>query len=188
MAPLPRGLDSVSAALAAGRVLSGFGFLATVAAAYHLGRLDGMPKIAGWWAALLVAATPVYGGLQFEVRPDMLGIGLQTTGILLVLGALVTEPIAKAKLTAAFLCFALACCIKQHFVVAPLVSLLLMFGAQARGCLDLASIALRCDRFGRRLLLLCHRRVDNRRPDVAIRFRSGAARGSSSPGRLVFRP
>jgi len=154
--PLHRaGLDSVSAALAAGRVLSGFGFLATVAAAYRLGRLGGMPKIAGWWAALLVAATPVYGGLQFEVRPDMLGIALQTTGILLVLAALATEPIATSKLILAFGCFALASCIKQHFVVAPLVSLLLMFGAQARGRLDLASIA-RCVLIASAVVFCCY--------------------------------
>ena len=78
------GCDSITAALVAGRLLSSLGFLGTLVAVYRLAVVDGLPLRAGWWAVLLVAATPVYGGLQFEVRPDMLGIALQTTGIVLV--------------------------------------------------------------------------------------------------------
>jgi hypothetical protein len=137
------GLTSITAALVGGRSLSSLGFLITLVAAYRLARLRGLPRSAGRWAALLAAATPVYGGLPFEVRPDMLGIGLQTTGILLVLGALVSEPIGESKLVAAFAGFALAACIKQQFVMAPLVSVLLLLGAWARGRLGLMPIA-RC--------------------------------------------
>jgi hypothetical protein len=142
--PLNRvAFDSVTAALVAGRLLSSFGFMATLAAAYRLALLGGMPPRAGWWAALLVAGTPISGGFLFEVRPDMLGIGLQTTGILLVLSAFANAPIREAKSIAGFTCFALAACIKQHYVAAPLVSLFLMAGAWARGRCGLTSIA-RC--------------------------------------------
>jgi hypothetical protein len=137
------GFDSVTSALAAGRLLSALGFFTTLVAAYRLARLGGMPTRAGWWAALLVAGTPISGGFLFEVRPDMLGIGFQSTGILLVLSALVNTPIREASLTAGFAFFALAACVKQHFVVAPLVSLSLMAGMWAQGRLTLTSI-LRC--------------------------------------------
>jgi hypothetical protein len=140
--PLNRvGFDSVTAALVAGRLLSSLGFLATLAAAYRLALLGGMPPRAGWWAALLVAGTPISGGFLFEVRPDMLGIGLQTTGILLVFSAFANAPIREAESTAGFTCFALAACFKQHYVAAPLASLFLM--AWARGRRGLTSIV-RC--------------------------------------------
>ncbi len=142
--PLYRaGFDPVPAALAAGRLLSALGFFTTLAAAYRLARLGGMPSRAGWWAALLVADTPISGGFLFEVRPDMFGIGLQTTGIWLVLSALANTPIREARLTAAFACFAVAVGVKQHYVAAPLVSLLLMAGTSARGRLRLKSM-MRC--------------------------------------------
>ena len=142
--PLYRaGFDPVTAALVAGRLLSTLGFIATLAAAYRLARLGGMPPRTGWWAALLVAGTPISGGFPFEVRPDMLGIGLQTTGILLVLSALVNAPRREANSTAALACFALAACVKQHYIAAPLVSLFLMAGAWARGRRGLTSIV-RC--------------------------------------------
>ena len=95
------GTDPLAAALVAGRLISALGFLATLASTYGLARLGGMSVRAGGWAVLLVAATPIYGGIPFEVRPDMLGIAFQTTGILLVLTALATTPIREAKLNAA---------------------------------------------------------------------------------------
>jgi hypothetical protein len=137
------GFDPETAALAAGRLLSALGFFTTLAAAYRLARLDGMRSRAGWWAALLVAGTPISGGFLFEVRPDMLGIGFQTTGILLALSSLGNAPIREAKLTAAFACFAVAACVKQHYIAAPLVGLFLMAGAWVRGRLSLESI-MRC--------------------------------------------
>jgi hypothetical protein len=160
------GFDTVVAALVAGRLLSSLGFLATIAAAYFLARQGGLPARAGGWAALLVAATPIYTGVPFEVRPDMLGIAFQTSGILFVLAAIATAPshvakldtvarawegeppyepnrsparteprpprIALGHLSAAAICFAAAVCIKQQFVVAPLVSLSLI--VEARFC------------------------------------------------------
>ena len=135
------GFDPVSASLIAGRLLSACGFLATIAAVYGLARLGGLPARAGYWAALLVAATPVHGGLPLEVRPDVLGIGLQTTGILLVLSVLNSHSLAEGKLMAAFVCFGAALCIKQHFVMAPLISFGLLIRAWTLGRIGVMSIA-----------------------------------------------
>ena len=135
------GFDPVSAALIAGRILSALGFLSTIAAAHGLARVGGLPGRAGHWAALLVAATPVHGGLPLEVRPDILGIGLQTTGILLVLSALNGSRVAVRRLAAAFACFGVALCVKQHFVMAPLISVVLLARAWARGRIAFVSLA-----------------------------------------------
>ncbi len=134
------GFDPVTASLTAGRFLSAIGFLMTIASAYGLARVGGLPARAGLWAGLLVAATPIHGGLPLEVRPDSLGIGLQTTGILLVLTALEAPRAANGRLAMAFSCFGLAICIKQHFVIAPLVSLFLLLWNRARSGLGLPSI------------------------------------------------
>ena len=134
------GFDPVTAALIAGRLLSAVGFMTTLAAASRLARLGGMPPNAGWWAALLIAGTPIAGGFPFAVRPDMLGVGFQTIGIMLVLAAFVTVPIREPKLTAAFACFAVAACVKQHYIAAPLVSVLLMAAPWARARLGLGAI------------------------------------------------
>jgi hypothetical protein len=135
------GFDPVSASLAAGRLLSAIGFLVTIAAVFALARLGGLPARAGYWAALLVAATPVHGGLPLEVRPDILGIGLQTTGILLVVSAINVPRVAVGGVAAAFACFGVAMCVKQHFVMAPLISSLLLVRAWVRGQIALVSIA-----------------------------------------------
>jgi hypothetical protein len=127
------GFDSISAARVAGRLLSSFGFLATLGASFGLGRLGRSNARAGLWSALLVSAIPVYGGLQFEVRPDMIAVALQTTGILLVLSAIGDESIGLIKLTMAFGFLALALCTKQQFVVVPMVSVLVLLCAWARG-------------------------------------------------------
>jgi len=128
--PLARlGFDSITAALIAGRSLSVLGFLATLAMTYRLARLDGASALAGVWAALLVAATPVIGSMPYTVRPDLLGIAFQTAGVLLVLTALATEKRRGARLLAAFAAFALAFCTKQHFVVAAMISTALLLSA-----------------------------------------------------------
>jgi hypothetical protein len=135
------GFEPVVAALAGGRLVSAFGFLVTLAAASMLARLGGMPRRAGAWAALLVAGTPIFSGVPFEVRPDMLGIGIQTSGILFVLAALAAVPIREARLMGAAACFAVAICIKQQYLIAPLLSVVFLTAAQARGRLSVASIA-----------------------------------------------
>ena len=140
--PLVRaGLAPVPAALLVGRMLSTLGFAAALVAVYHLARLSGAPWPAGWWAVLLAAATPVYGGLPFEVRPDMLGAGLQSTGVLLVLKALHSER-PRPMLVWAFACLGLAVCIKQHFIVTPAFSAVLLLYARLRGRLSVGAIVL----------------------------------------------
>ena len=87
--PLARaGFDPVLASLVAGRSLSLVGLVVTLAAAFRLARIDGAPPIAGWWTVLLIVATPVLDPQPYSVRPDMMGIALQTTGLLLVLTVL----------------------------------------------------------------------------------------------------
>ena len=101
--PLYRaGLDPVTAALAAGRSLSLLGLVWTIAMAYRLARFDGGPPRVGWWAALLIAASPAVGVMPYTVRPDMLGVALQTTGVFLVLSALRSERPGRIILAAAF--------------------------------------------------------------------------------------
>src|SRR5262249_13923028 len=81
-------LHPVDAARRAGRLVSLLGLAATMAAAYRLGRLGGLPRRAGWWSALLVGAAPVLAGQPFAVRPDMMGAALQGWGAALTLEAL----------------------------------------------------------------------------------------------------
>jgi hypothetical protein len=132
--PLYRGgLDHVLAALAAGRLLSFMGLGWTLVAAYRLARLDGMPRRAGWWAVLLIVASPVVGVMPYTVRPDMLGVALQSTGVLLVLSVLRSERPRGIILAAAFAAFGLALCVKQHYLAAPAVSTFLLLSAWVRG-------------------------------------------------------
>jgi len=132
--PMARaGLDLVTAALAAGRSLSMLGLALTLAAAYRLARLDGAPARAGWLAMFLLASAPVVGVIPFAVRPDMLGVALQTTGVLLVLSVLGSERPRETTLLAAFAAFGLAICVKQHLLVGPLVSTCLLLTAWRRG-------------------------------------------------------
>jgi hypothetical protein len=135
------GLDPLPAALVAGRSLSALGLVATLVAAFGAARLGGIRTRAAWWAALLVAATPTFGGLPFEVRPDMLAVGLQTSGALLVLAGLAQPSTAGIRLEAAFACFGLAICMKQHFVVTPAISTALLLAAGAHGRIGWKQIA-----------------------------------------------
>jgi hypothetical protein len=133
--PIARaGVDVETAARFAGRTLSFLGWMATLAGAFVLARIPTAPRIAGWWAVLLVAATPVYGGLPFEVRPDLIGVALQTWGVVLVFAALPGNgPPDNLKILLAFAFFALAGCIKQHLVVTPGVAFFLLIGARTPG-------------------------------------------------------
>jgi hypothetical protein len=124
------GLDPVMAARLAGRSLSLLGLVVTLVAAYRLARLDGAPRHAGWWAVLLVAAMPVLSGHPVAVRPDMVGVALQTAGVLQVLTALREDPPSGGRLAAAYAAFGLAACVKQHFVVAAAISMVLLLSAR----------------------------------------------------------
>jgi hypothetical protein len=134
------GIGPVTAAMVAGRLLSVFGLLATVGMAYRLARLDGAPRKAGWWAALLILAGPILSGFPFAVRPDMIGIALQTAGVLLVLSALQANRPGAAKLLLAYAAFGLSVCVKQHNVGAAAISTGLLLAAWMRGRLALGRI------------------------------------------------
>jgi hypothetical protein len=131
--PLARaGIDPVLAALVAGRSLSLVGLVVTLAAAYRLARLDGAPPIAGWWTVFLIVSAPLLNSQPYSVRPDMMGIALQTTGLLLVLTVLRSKRRRGVMLVAAFAAFALAACVKQHFVVVSAISTVWLLAAWRR--------------------------------------------------------
>jgi hypothetical protein len=127
------GLDPVTSALVAGRWLSVLSLVVTLVAVWRLARLDGVPARAGWLATFLFASASVVGSFPFAVRPDMLGIALQTTGILLLLSVLHSGRPSGAKLMVAFAAFGLAICVKQPFIAGPLVSVCLLLAAGRRG-------------------------------------------------------
>jgi hypothetical protein len=132
--PLARaGLHPVDAARLAGRSLSALSLVATMGAAYRLGRLGGLPPRAGRWAALLVAASPVLAGQPFAVRPDMAGVALQSWGVVLALEAMAgAAETPSRRMAAASVLFGLSACVKQHLVVAWSVSVALSVWGWAR--------------------------------------------------------
>jgi hypothetical protein len=127
------GVDPIWASLAAGRAISFVGLCWTVAVAYWLARIDGARPRAGLWAALLIVASPVVDVMPYSVRPDMLGIALQTTGILLVLSTREFARPAAWLLPTAFAAFGLAACVKQQFVAAATISALILLAACLKG-------------------------------------------------------
>jgi hypothetical protein len=129
--PLPRpGVDAITAAMIAGRSLSLLGMALLLLAVARLANFEGTSARAGLWAPLIVAASPVLGSFGVTVRPDTLGIALQTWGIWFVLKSL-REGQGAWK---AGLFFALAVCVKQHDVVSGAVGfgLLALLGGRGR--------------------------------------------------------
>jgi hypothetical protein len=135
--PLYRsGFSAIDAALIAGRALSFLGLIATLVAAYRLGRLGGLPGRAGWWSALLIAASPVLGGMPVTVRADMLGIALQTMGISWLLAALAEAKPKVRSVVAAYVAFGLAACVKQHLIVVSILGTVILLASWLRGRVD----------------------------------------------------
>jgi hypothetical protein len=136
------GLHPVGAARAAGRLISALCLAATLAAAYRLGRLGGLPCRSGLWSALLVAGSSVLSGQPFAVRPDMAGVVLQTWGAALALGSLAARGDNPGRgLGWASVLFGLATCTKQHLVGAWAVSVVLAVAGWFRGRLGLGAVA-----------------------------------------------
>ena len=127
------GLDPVLAALAAGRSLSFLGLGWAIAMAYRLARFDGRRPRVGLWAGLLIASAPAISVSPYTVRPDMLGVALQTTGVFLVLYALRSDRPRPIYVVSAFASFGLAFCVKQQFIMAPSISTFLVVAACLRG-------------------------------------------------------
>jgi len=115
------GLPPLSACLAAGRLISFLAFSGTLAAAYRLASMAGGGRRAGIWAALLLASSWLVGEYTVTLRPDLLGVWLQTAGTLAVLRA--REAGRPRGLVTAAVCFALAACVKQHDLASAAVSL-----------------------------------------------------------------
>ena len=88
---------------------------------------------------------PVVGTQPYAVRPDLLGVALQTTGILWVLSALQAEKSKGTKLAAAYVAFALAFCVKLHFVIGAIVCTCVLLAARRSG-------RIACNQIGRALL------------------------------------
>jgi hypothetical protein len=136
------GLDPVPAALAAGRSLSFLGLGWTIAMAYRLARFDGRRARVGLWAGLLIAASPAISVSPYTVRPDMLGVAFQTTGVFLVLHALRSDRPRRIYVVSAFATFGLALCVKQQFIMAPAISSVLVTTACLRGRISSKAVAL----------------------------------------------
>ena len=113
LADLPAGCDPVTAASLRAVRLSALGFLVTLAAAYGLARLGGTPVRAGVWATMLVAGTPIYGGLLLSPARHA---GDRVPDHWHPADALGSRALRsrEAKLNAAAACFAFAVCIKQQ--------------------------------------------------------------------------
>jgi hypothetical protein len=135
-----RGWNAVTASLVAGRAISIASLFIAAVAAYRLARLDGARKRAGWWSALLLVASPILGGTAFSVRPDMMGVALQTAGVLLVLTYLGDAAGGRFRLLLAFALFGLAICTKQQFVVTPVISIALLVVAYRKGQIPLGYV------------------------------------------------
>jgi hypothetical protein len=127
------GLSPVAAALVAGRTLSFLGLLATLVAGFRLARIGGLSRRAGWWSVLLIASSPVLGAMPVAVRPDMVGVALQTVGVLWLVRALQEQRPKMGAVVPAYIAFGLAACVKQHFVVEAVVSTGLVLVSWLRG-------------------------------------------------------
>jgi 4-amino-4-deoxy-L-arabinose transferase-like glycosyltransferase len=136
------GLDPISAGRMAGRLLSFVGLVVTACSAYGIARLDRAPRRAAWWAVCLFASSPVVGSMPFTVRPDMLGVAFQTTGVFLLLKAIRPGPPARKMIWLAFAAFGLAMCVKQHFVGGPISGTFLLLWACRLGRASLRDLLL----------------------------------------------
>jgi hypothetical protein len=96
-------LSPPHAARVAGRTLSVIGWAATLAGVFYLATLRGAPRIAGWWAVLLAAALPGYGGLPVAVRPECAGVMLMLVASAVAAASVRQGWRARALTTAAFL-------------------------------------------------------------------------------------
>lgn len=134
------GADPLAATLYAGRALAFLGTLLLLASAADLARLDGASPRAAAIVAALVAASPILGNLAVMLRPDAVGVGLQTFGVLLVLHVLRDGRGDAARLVLGYAAFALAFSMKQQNLTAAVVCSLLLGLAWLRGRAPLVPI------------------------------------------------
>jgi len=127
------GYDSTTAAIAAGRGLSALAMIGALAAAWRLTRADGAARRAGAWAALLIAAAPVFGSFSATVRPDTLAIALQTAGVALAMGWICGTRRSAGTLLAAYALFGLGIGVRQNFVISAAITSAFLAVEVARG-------------------------------------------------------
>ena len=129
------GFDPLNASLVAGRLLSIAGTLLIVWGTLRLANLDRPGYQAGLLSICLLLASPLLGNLAVMLRPDTLGVGLQTCGLALVLQAI--QPGPKSRRTLGFcigaVAFALAFCVKQqNITLATMAGLAAVWGCWQR--------------------------------------------------------
>jgi hypothetical protein len=126
------GLEGISASLVAGRTISLLAALAALVAVYRLAVHGVLPPKAGVWAALLLASSPILGSFPVTVRPDTLGLALQTWGVVCVLDGLRHESVVMRSFVLGYLAFGLAACTKQHDVITCIICSGLLASEAAR--------------------------------------------------------
>ena len=147
------GFDPLASVLLMGRALSILGTAVLLFATFGWARLGGRSPRAGWFAVLLVTASPLFGNLMVMVRPDALGVGLQSLAGLLLVSIVMnskTQPEhglgSSAKLRGglglAACLFVLAFAAKQQNVTVALVTGLMLAWAVKVGRISLRSVAI----------------------------------------------
>lgn len=138
------GGEPLACSLFAGRALSALGTTLLLWLTFRLARLDGAGRRAGWVSALLLGASPLFGNLMTMLRPDALGVALQTAVAWLGLRAIGEgEPAARRVrlLVLAAVLAALGFLMKQHNVTVAAALGPLVLLAWRRGVLPARAIA-----------------------------------------------
>lgn len=136
------GVDPIRACFIAGRGISLLSFLGILILGYKAARLGGLPWQAGALTAILLLGTPMFGSYPVTMRPDMLGVLLQSLGVFGVVVAVVGCRWRGPVLIASYLAFALALATKQHYIGGVFCSSILLAAAWWNGRLPLAPIVL----------------------------------------------
>lgn len=116
------GVDPLTACFHSGRLISVLSTLLLLVWAGWLARADG-GQGGAWVAGLLVLGCPLLGSFPVTMRPDMLGVALQTGGLALA-SMVAIHPSTRPywRLSVGFALFALAFLTKQHYIVGPIAS------------------------------------------------------------------
>ena len=137
------GCAPLTASLITGRCLSVAGTALLVWSAASLSSVDRRTRSVGFIVASLLLASPLLGNLAIMLRPDALGVGLQTLGLWLALQATQEESGRenRTQLVRAAAVFALAFCVKQQNVTLAFMSCLPVLIAFRQGRIPLKTVA-----------------------------------------------
>ena len=128
------GVSPVASSLIAGRALSCVGLALTLLAAWTITRMGGIGPFGGLVTIGLIASSAIFGSFGFTVRPDTLGLALQTSGFALTLAALTDGRQTRGgRILLAGIAFGLAACVRQNLLVAAGISAAMLLIASARG-------------------------------------------------------